>query len=66
MDLLERATCKIVALVLVVFQFLGMPVIGGPLHVYHVLCVISMKSTVQLLDKTGVPPSCKQACKSSS
>ena len=59
MDLLVRATCKIIPLVFVVFQFLGMSVIGGPLHVYHVLCVISMKSTIQLLGKTGVPPSCK-------
>ena len=46
MDLLVRATCKIVPLVLVVSQFLGMSVIGGPLHVYHVLSTISMKSKV--------------------
>ena len=59
MDLLVRATCKIVPLLLVVFQFLGMSVRGSPLHVYHVLRTISMKSKVQLLDKTGVPPSCK-------
>ena len=59
MDLLVRAMCKIVALVLVLFQFLGMSVIRGPLHVYHVLSTLSMKSKVQLLDKTGVAPCCK-------